>query len=423
MIAGIRSGKTLGGAYDSGLMAAELGGAKNIGVIIEPTYSMCRDIAESAFLDMWAPLVKDHNKNERSITLMSNHKVLFRSATDPEMIRGLAKVAWVWMDEVGMMKNGSEVWKIVRGRLADLLAPVLITTTPKFTSDTLWLKQLYDMGLDPATSGDGVAWKKRYYTLQMSSRDNPYLDADEWDEIQKAYSGDFYLQEVEGHFIDAALLFKASWIQRWTPNQLDGLRLAHFMNVDFCATEEERADRDEHAITVYGVAPGGKVFVREIWSGQVGFNAVYEKIFAMAKQYNVNAIGMEQVAFQKVVIKRIRELMDERNIFIPIIPIMRGKTNKVLRAQPAAAAMERGMLLFPDVEMTNKVVAQLLAFPFGKDDIVDTLADIYNPQMRVFEGAYDFAAVRPETSDVDIPIMTQDEIDEVLAPGNSETYW
>lgn len=417
MIAGIRSGKTLGGAYDSLLQAVERGDASNIGVIIEPTFQMVRQVAERAVREIWPPeIIKDWNRSEFKLTMTTGHEVYFRSATEPERIRGLSRVAWVWMDEAAMMSE--ETWLIIRGRLADCKAPLLITTTPKFEKGSIWLKAAFDRGIDPEFTDSGVPWERRWWNIEMSSRDNPYMDPDEWDEIEKMYGGDFFLQEVEGKFIDSALLFRPTWIRRYGSEDIKGLRFAHFMTVDPALTEEQRADRDESAICVYGVDPGNRRFIRESWAGQVSTTDLLDLIFAYQGQYNCHVVGFEDVAFQRVLITQLRDMQKDRKQYFVIQPIKRGSRSKVLRAQAAVRPMEQGMLLFPRNSGGEAAIRQLLEFPYGqRDDRVDTIVDIFDPQMVSYMGEYDYKELREDGAQKEVPVLSHKEVNAILGKG------
>lgn len=191
-VAGIGSGKSLAGSGRA-LAATQgyVGGHKviptpNLGMITAPTYPMLRDATLRAFLELAGGAVADFNKSEMTATMINGSEVLFRSADDPDRLRG-PNLSWWFGDEAALCV--SDVWRIGIGRLRQFgrMGYAWITTTPKGRN---WIYQEF------------VQRRKRSHRLfKGSTLDNIFLDAEFVAGLKEAYAGDFALQELYGEFV------------------------------------------------------------------------------------------------------------------------------------------------------------------------------------------------------------------------------
>ena len=62
------------------------------GVVTAPTYTMLQDATLRTFFDIGGDLVTDYNKNEHRATMVNGSEVLFRSADNPDRLRGRTSV-------------------------------------------------------------------------------------------------------------------------------------------------------------------------------------------------------------------------------------------------------------------------------------------------------------------------------------------
>ena len=110
---GIGSGKTFILCYD----LLKRIRPNRLYMVAAPSYPMLRDVTIRSFFDLTRRLgiQTSFNKSEHRVTfLKSGAEVLFRSADNPEMLRG-PNLSGVWVDEASLM--GDEVYKILIGRL------------------------------------------------------------------------------------------------------------------------------------------------------------------------------------------------------------------------------------------------------------------------------------------------------------------
>src|SRR5262245_9997606 len=117
LVGGIGSGKSWAGAYDM-LRRAKPG---RLYCVVSPSYGMLSDSTFRSFETLARQLgVADRDDVKKSappaIRLKTGAEVLFRSADDPERLRG-PNLSGVWMDEASLM--AVEAFTILIGRLRE----------------------------------------------------------------------------------------------------------------------------------------------------------------------------------------------------------------------------------------------------------------------------------------------------------------
>lgn len=176
-IGGIGSGKTFAGCVK------DIGACKpgTLGLVVAPTYPMLRDATLRTFMDIAGDAVQTFNKSEMTVKLRGGGEILFRSADNPERLRG-PNLNFAHMDEAAACPPGT--WEIIIGRLRanGQAGPCWITTTPNGRN---WLYQ-----------------RREQLTLfHAKTKDNPYLSHTFIESLEQSYSGEFARQELDGEFI------------------------------------------------------------------------------------------------------------------------------------------------------------------------------------------------------------------------------
>lgn len=177
-IGGIGSGKSYAGAVKAMLYCQVPG---TLGLVIAPSYPMLRDATLRTFKQVAEATIAETHASEMRLTLRNGAEVLFRSADQPDRLRG-PNISWAWIDEASLC--GAETWEITIGRLrADGKAgPCWITTTPK-GRNWVYQKQAQMTVFHSTTAG------------------NPYLSPEFVESLQAAYTGKFAQQELLGEFV------------------------------------------------------------------------------------------------------------------------------------------------------------------------------------------------------------------------------
>ena len=176
MLGGIGSGKSLAGSVKANRFAKP----KTVGLVIAPSYRMLQDATIRTFREINEACIEQYNKSDQIITLKNGAEILFRSADEPDRLRG-PNANWAWIDEAGLCQPGT--WDIVIGRLrADGGAgPCWITSTPKGRN---WLYQKKD----------------QMKVFHAPTINNPYLSQEFIESLLTSYTGEFLKQEVYGEF-------------------------------------------------------------------------------------------------------------------------------------------------------------------------------------------------------------------------------
>jgi len=159
------------------------------GMIVAPTYKMLADPTMETFFEVADSLIVKHNKTDKKITLCDGKKILYRSADEPDSLRG-PNLGWAWLDEAALM--GRYAWDIMVGRLRRLPGKMWATTTPKGYD---WLWEMFE-------DQESVSDPHNYFMVRCSSDANIFLPPDYVESLFSTYSGGFLKQEVGGEFTE-----------------------------------------------------------------------------------------------------------------------------------------------------------------------------------------------------------------------------
>jgi hypothetical protein len=205
---GIGSGKSWAGSYDL-IRRAKPG---RLYLVVAPTYAMLSDATFRIFLALAEQLglvAPGYVKRSAppSIRLRTGAEVLFRSADEPDRLRG-PNLSGMWMDEASLMSH--EAFDIAIGRLREggEQGWLAATFTPK--------------GMEHWTYATFATGQPNTALFRCRTADNPFLPPDFSETVRRQYTHEFAEQELEGEFIDTdegAKVIPPAWIrlaqQRW----------------------------------------------------------------------------------------------------------------------------------------------------------------------------------------------------------------
>jgi len=176
-IGGIGSGKTHVGCL-WGIQQAQPG---TLGLVVAPTYPMLRDVAWRTFLDIAGDAVAIKGKAEMILTMQGGGEILFRSADNPDRLRG-PNAHWALLDEAALCPH--DTWDIVIGRLraGGKVGPCRVVTTPKGRN---WLYER----------------QSEMTVFRARTEDNIYNSPEFVASLKRAYTGNFARQELYGEFV------------------------------------------------------------------------------------------------------------------------------------------------------------------------------------------------------------------------------
>ena len=180
-VGGIGSGKTFAGCVKALQHCSEPG----LGLIVAPTYPMLRDATLRMFRQVAGSAILNFHRGEMRADV-GQGEVLFRSADDPERLRG-PNLSWAYIDEAAL--NHSMTWPVVIGRLREggKAGPCWLTTTPKGRN---WVWSEF---IEKPREG--------YEVFRARTADNPHLAPQFLIDLEAAYTGTFARQELLGEFV------------------------------------------------------------------------------------------------------------------------------------------------------------------------------------------------------------------------------
>jgi PBSX family phage terminase large subunit len=185
-IGGIGAGKTYAGCMESILYQA-IPKAGSLGVVVAPTYPMLRDATMRTFFSICPrEIIKSWTKVDGHLTLINGSEILFRSADNPDRLRG-PTITWFYLDEAAYCK--AEAWDIMIGRLREAKhkRAAFVTGTPRGFN---WVYEKF-----------AKTKRQDYEVVHAKTKDNIHLPQDYVQSLQNAYTGTFALQELDGAFV------------------------------------------------------------------------------------------------------------------------------------------------------------------------------------------------------------------------------
>lgn len=301
------------------------------------------------------------------ISYSTGGTIQLRSADNPDSLRG-ATLSGVVFDEAAMAK--AEAWPTLRPTLSARRGWAMFLSTPKGLN---WFHDLYQ----DAADRDG--WER----WRFPSTANPYLPPDDIELARAEMSSLVFSQEYEAEFIAyGSGMFQAEWIQHYRTNFVGDDRIfmlgeevvpaagCHvFHTVDLAWSMEERADYT--VISTWAITPKTHLLLLDCVRGHFEGPDIVPKLRYAYEKWGGTHIGVEKATRQMGIIQ------EAERAGLPVKDLKADK-DKVARALPATARMERRTVWFPaaaSAAWVSELEEELLAFPAGRhDDFVDTLA-------------------------------------------------
>lgn len=184
-------------------------------------------------------------------------------------------------------------------------------------------------------------------------------------------------------------LFKSRWIKYFKPDEISLSELDIYGSLDPAISQKQTADYSAF-ITIGIHKKDGRIFVLDCIRGHWTISQIIENIINKFAFYKHQKIGIETVAFQKLIKDEIDRISREKRVYLPTTELVadRDKYRRISTLQPF---FENGTIFLK--ESQTDLVDELLSFPSGKnDDMVDALAYAIQlvrvkpePSMHIFE--------------------------------------
>lgn len=343
---GIGSGKTLAGCLKVLTMPSG-----TVGTILAPTYPMLRDSTFRTFKQFFRPLIRSHNKNDNHTILTNGTEILWRSASDPDSLRG-PNLNWSWLDEAAMMSR--DAYNVMLGRIRVEPTYLWMTTTPRAVlGGKHWLRALRERK------------GSKLRMINARTADNIYLQKEYVEDLLTTYTTEHAKQELEGLDIDmSGPIMQREWVHETELPDRD--QLEYCLGVDLASSLKTHSDNRAIVVTARHKETKQYYIVR-VLKGRWTFKDTKRIIIETADEFQPEAIGVEKVAYQDVMIQ---ELIDECNHYIVGIE---PKGDKVKRFLPIAGKYEHGYIRHAR-GLDEEFLDELYQFPDGDhDDMVDAL--------------------------------------------------
>lgn len=361
-VGGRGAGKSFVGAYDL-VRRAKRG---RLYMAVAPTYPMLRDATLRGFLDVAGRvgLEVQLNKSAMSAELVGRGvEVLFRSADDPERLRG-PNLSGCWIDEASLTVQDTYDIAIATLRERGEQGWLSATFTPK--GKRHWTYETFATGR-PDTS-----------LTHSTTADNPFLPESFERTVRQQYTAAFAAQELGGQFIDGGgTLFRREWFRLVDASPVQAARVRYW---DKAGTE---GGGDYTAGVLVARTPDGRYWVEDVvrgrWSAGERNAVILATARADAARFRVCggvAVWVEQEGGsggKESAQISVRELAGYN---------VRTETvtgEKAARAMPLAAQCEAGNVAVVAGAWASEFIEELTAFPDGPhDDQVDGASGAFN---------------------------------------------
>jgi predicted phage terminase large subunit-like protein len=178
-------------------------------------------------------------------------------------------------------------------------------------------------------------------------------------------------------------IFKYDW-KYYEDDDLRGLELETFITLDpafFDPTSKRSQDLDFTCFMVISVNNNNDWYIRDIVREHMQPKQILDTMFDLDAKWKPRTIGLESVAYQKILGYMARDMMRERNQFLPITELKhvgqnaKSKDERIQALEPRYAV--GSIFHSQNVKHITTLEMELRRFPRSKhDDCADALADM-----------------------------------------------
>ena len=342
-VGGRGSGKTRAGAVEA--IRQPRG---TTGLVVAPTYPMLRLGAMETILKLTAKagIVTAWNKSEMELRLLGDRRIIFRSADNPDRLRG-ANAGWLWLDEVAMMD--ADIWPLSIATLREQPGRAWMSTTPRGKD---WVYQLF--------AGN----HKDYATIRSKTTDNVFLDDTFVATLKESMTSEMYRQEVDGDFIDpVGAMFQRHWLKT-TDVRPHGAKWFRYW--DLASSVKQSAD---YTASVRVCLHDGVFYIADGIKVKAEWPDVRRIMVDTMRRETDTTHGIEKAQHGLAATQELRRIPEIADVSFKGIDV---KGDKVQRAMPWAARAEAGAVVVVNGAWVRDFLDEVVAFPSAPhDDYVD----------------------------------------------------
>lgn len=361
---GIGSGKTRAGIMECFWQAA---GSRIM--VVAPTFPMLRDSTRHDFLELARPLgllmpgTEGFNKTENLAKLVNGTEILFRSADEPEHLRG-PNLDAAWLDEGRLMTEAT--WLVVLGRR---ISRAWITTSPGGGKQH-WIYRTFDNDSED------------YAIIQAPTSSNPYNPLGWLESVQAAYTSTYARQELGGEWVDfSGGLFKREWFSRIEPHAPSGLTWCRYYDLALKALDVP-PERDQQkgklpsrtATCAVALAPDGTLWIRDMIADFLEWPEQEQMIVRLMQAEPSTQHGVEAAMHGLAAVQALDRRPELAAVILRAVTVDR---DKVSRAMSWAAKAERGKVALVAGPWVQGAIEEWVAFdgtPRTWSDRVDAVS-------------------------------------------------
>ena len=189
---------------------------------------------------------------------------------------------------------------------------------------------------------------------------------------------------------DETMGFQTSWLQYWTPNNLNNLNL--YLLCDPAGTKKKTSDYT--VFMVVGIGNDNNYYICDMVRDRLNLTERANTLFSLHRKYKPLAVGYEKYGLQSD-IEHFQDRMSRENYRFPILEL-KGQVAKDDRINKLVPLFEAGRIFLPEncVKQDYEGVQRNLTNAFIKeeyelfpvaphDDMLDCLARIVDPELNV----------------------------------------
>jgi len=331
--------------------------AGSTGMVVAPTYAMLRDSTLATFLELTrnGGVLRAFNKSDMTAELVNDTRILFRSADEPDRLRGV-NLGWFCLDEGALVSE--ETWLILIARLRESPGRAWVCTTPRGFD---WLYTRFVKTGSPD-----------YQVIRSSTRENRYLPADFVTRLESQYTEQWQRQEISGEFCELeGTLFKRQWFQI-VEHVPPGLRWHRYW--DLAASTKTQADFTASACVALS-KDTGDVYIRDLIKLKAEWPDVRKVIISTALVETGVQVGVESAVHGLAGFQELMRLPELANTFLRSIRVDK---DKISRALPVASRAEQGKVKLVRGNWIPDFLDEATSFPNGQhDDQVDACSGAF----------------------------------------------
>ncbi len=195
-----------------------------------------------------------------------------------------------------------------------------------------------------------------------------------YEEAVKDGTTDIYSQEYLNIPLDeSTALFKKPDFLPTTKEDAER-KLNYYITADLAISESEKADYS--VFIVAGVDENKLLYLVDVIRERIDGREIVDLLLALQRNYNPEAVGIEEMQVSKAIGPFLREEMVKTNTYLSLVPLKPGGRDKISRSSSIRARMRaHGVRFNKEKDWYGTFENECLTFPRGKhDDQVDAFA-------------------------------------------------